>query len=214
MAILVQCDFDGTILMDNLGDKLLRVYAPDAWQRFSDEYRAGRIPLESYNRGAFSNVKEDRETLEKFALEYGEMRAYFPELVEYCRKAGHQFVIVSNGLDFYIAACLEKFGLKGLPYHSGHAHFSPSGIEVKYPSPGDRLPIDTGFKAAHVDFFTNKGHKVVYIGDGLSDCLPASKASYAFARGSLLDYCQRNNVRHSPFEDFRDVVGVLKLLSI
>lgn len=214
MGILVQCDFDGTILMDNLGDKLLRVYANEAWQRISAEYRAERIPLESYNRQAFSHVKESRATLQRFTSENAEMRPHFPELVRYCREHGLEFVIVSNGLDFYIEASLGKFGLRGLRYFSGKADFTPSGIQVRYPSPDGTEALQIGFKAAYVDFFRQKGYKVIYIGDGLSDRIPAGKASYAFARGSLLDHCQRDGVPHSPFNDFRDVIRGLKSLDL
>ncbi|MFH1486410.1 MAG: haloacid dehalogenase-like hydrolase, partial [Chloroflexota bacterium] len=99
MGFLVQCDFDGTILTDNLGDKLLQAYANAEWQRCSADYKAGLIPLESYNRQAFSCVKESRDKLVQFILENAEMRPHFPELVDYCRGRNLKFVIVSNGLD-------------------------------------------------------------------------------------------------------------------
>ncbi|MFH1486745.1 MAG: hypothetical protein ABIH46_11805, partial [Chloroflexota bacterium] len=118
------------------------------------------------------------------------------------------------GLDFYIEASLSKFGVRGLVYHSGMATFTASGITVQYPSPNGIDPLEIGFKTAYVDFFQQKGYKVVYIGDGLSDRVPASKASYVFARGSLLDSCRSSGVPHSAFSDFRDVIGVLKALDI
>ncbi len=214
MGVLLQCDFDGTILTDNLGDNLLQAYAEEAWKRFSAEYKAGNIRLEDYNRRAFSHVKESRERLLQYISEHAIMRPHFPELVELCRERGLEFVIVSNGLDFYIEACLSDFGLKGLPFFSGKADFTPSGIRVTYPYPDGAEATGIGFKAAYTDLFRKKEHKVVYLGDGLSDRAPASKASYTFARGSLLQHCQSKGLPHSPFDNFKEVVEVLKSLNI
>ncbi|MBI2907812.1 MAG: MtnX-like HAD-IB family phosphatase [Chloroflexi bacterium] len=213
MSTLVQCDFDGTILTENLGDNLLQAYAGEVWKRFSAEYKAGNIRLEDYNRGAFSQVREGKEELLRYISGHAVMRRHFPELVEHCRENGLEFVIVSNGLDFYIQACLENFGLKGVPFHSGQADFTPSGIRVTYPYPDSMDEAQTGFKAAYAELFRKRGHRIIYLGDGLSDRAPASRAHYTFARGSLLEHCRSNGLPHSPFEDFREVVEVLKKMN-
>ncbi|GAH97304.1 unnamed protein product [marine sediment metagenome] len=57
-----------------------------------------------------------------------------------------------------------------------------------------------------------QGYRVVYVGNGDSDILPAKYAHLILARGALLAYCRKNNLKYKSFDDFPDVVKVLKLL--
>ncbi len=57
-------------------------------------------------------------------------------------------------------------------------------------------------------------YRVVYVGDGASDCSPASQAHRIFARDDLLAYCKKNNLDCTPFDDLNDVVRGLELLTL
>ena len=52
----------------------------------------------------------------------------------------------------------------------------------------------------------------MYIGNGISDTLPAKQAHHIFAIGELLDYCKETNLDCTPFVDLNDVVSGLELL--
>jgi len=52
----------------------------------------------------------------------------------------------------------------------------------------------------------------VYIGNGISDTLPAKQAHHIFATGELLAYCKETNLNCTPFVDLNDVVRDLELL--
>jgi 2-hydroxy-3-keto-5-methylthiopentenyl-1-phosphate phosphatase len=45
----------------------------------------------------------------------------------------------------------------------------------------------------------------VLVGDGFSDRCGARAAAAVLARGSLLEWCERESVPARPFEDFADV---------
>jgi 2-hydroxy-3-keto-5-methylthiopentenyl-1-phosphate phosphatase len=53
--------------------------------------------------------------------------------------------------------------------------------------------------------------EVVFVGDGLrSDSCAAGIATTVFARSKLLDYCRKNGIPASPFEDFVPVAEYIR----
>ena len=123
-----------------------------------------------------------------------------------------RFVIVSNGLDFYIKAVLKDVGLAGLEMHAAQASFHPAGMKVRYVGP-DGKTVDDGFKDAYIESFLRLGFRVIYIGNGDSDIAPAKRAHRVFATGDLLAYSRENDLNCTPFTDFREVIRELKRMS-
>ncbi len=211
MKTLVQCDFDGTITEEDMGYLLLDSFASEGWRRLLTEYREGRIYVGYFNTQAFATVKADKQTLLKFVRSEVKIRAGFHELLAYCRRKGFRFVIVSNGLVFYIEAILRDTGIDDIDILAAQTKFTPEGIEAKYIGPeGNQL--QDGFKEAYIRLFLGRGYRVVYIGNGISDTLPAKLAHHIFATGALLTHCKQTNLNCTPFVALNDVVSGLKLL--
>ncbi|MBU0570180.1 hypothetical protein KKB40_05405, partial [Patescibacteria group bacterium] len=57
--------------------------------------------------------------------------------------------------------------------------------------------------------YTGKKNLIVGIGDGLSDRCMAHEVDCLFARDSLKNYCEINNIYSHKFDDFRDVQKTL-----
>jgi len=208
---LVQCDFDGTITEKDVSFLLLDAFADGDWRQLLAQYREGKISVNHFNTHAFAMIKADRQTLLKFALGKVEIRAGFHELITYCRRKGFQFVIVSNGLDFYIKAVLKDVGIENIEIFAAQTRFGPDGIETRYIGPeGNQL--ENGFKEAYTGSFLDRGYRVVYVGNGISDIPPARQAHYIFATGELLAYCKQTNLNCIPFVDLNDVVRGLERL--
>ena len=55
-----------------------------------------------------------------------------------------------------------------------------------------------------------KENSFCYIGDGTSDLCIASKADFLFASKNLHKFCKENNIKHSHFTSFRNIIDVLK----
>jgi len=208
---MIQCDFDGTITQEDVSFRLLDDFANGNWRRLLSEYRAGRISVGDFNTRAFAMVKADKQTMLDVVRRTTEIRAGFQELLDYCRRKGFQFVIVSNGLDFYIETVLKEMGVDGIEVFAAQTKFNPGGLEVKYIGPdGDQLL--EGYKDAYTSLFLSRGFRVIYIGNGLSD-LPSARLSYwAFATGELLDCCNESGLNCISFNDLNDVVRVLESL--
>ncbi len=211
MKTLVQCDFDGTITEEDMGFLLLDSFASEDWKRLLTEYRQDRMSVGYFNTRAFAMIKADRQTLLKFVRSKFKIRAGFHELLAYCRRKGFRFVIVSNGLDFYIEAILRDTGVDNIEVMAAQTNFDSEGIEAKYMGP-EGNQIQDGFKEAYIRSFLSKGYRVVYIGDGISDASPAKQAHHIFATGELLDYCKKTNLDCTPFAELNDVVRGLELL--
>ena len=211
MKTLVQCDFDGTVTEEDASFFLLDAFAQGDWRRLLREYKEHRISVGEFNTKAFAMVKDDKPTLLEALKGKVKVRTGLHELVNYCLKKGFRFVIVSNGLDFYIKAVLKDLGLENIEVHAAQASFHPEGMKVQYVGPdGERL--EDGFKEAYIKSFLKLGYRVIYMGNGDSDVAPVKYAHHVFATGELLAYCRENNLKYKPFENFIDVVRDIDLL--
>ena len=211
MKTLVQCDFDGTVTEEDASFFILDAFAQGDWRRLLREYKEHRISVGEFNTKAFAMVKDDKPTLLEALKGKVKVRTGLHELVNYCLKKGFRFVIVSNGLDFYIKAVLKDLGLDSIEVHAAQASFHPEGMKVQYVGPdGERL--EDGFKEAYIKSFLKLGYRVIYMGNGDSDVAPVKYAHNVFATGELLAYCRENNLKYKPFENFIDVVRDIDLL--
>ena len=215
MKTMVQCDFDGTITEKDVSFLLLDTFADGNWRQLWKDYVEGKMSVGAFNTKAFAMVKADRQTLLDFVLTSGKVRIRpgFRELLGYCSRQGLGFVIVSNGLVFYIEAILENMGIEGIEVFAAQSQFTPEGMVVKYIGT-DGNQMEDGFKEAHTELFRRRGYSVVYVGDGLSDIYPARQAIYVFAIGALLKRCRETRLECIPFNDLNDVVRGLETLPL
>ena len=215
MKTMVQCDFDGTITEQDASFLLLDAFADGNWRQLLEEYRTGKISVGDFNTKAFAMVKADRQTLLDFIFRSGKVaiRPGFQELLTYCSEKGLGFVIVSNGLDFYIEAILTDAGINNIEVFAAQNRFSPEGMEVKYIGP-DGNQLEDSFKETYTELFLSRGYRVVYVGNGASDVYPARRAHHIFATDDLLDRCKEMNLDCTPFNDLNDVVKGLERLQL
>jgi len=211
MKTIVQCDFDGTITQEDQSFLLLDAFGKGNWRQLLTEYREGKISVSQFNIKAFAMVKEDKQTLLDFIISKVKIRAGFSELLTYCRSNGFQFIIVSNGLDFYIDAILKHIGVQNIKVFAAQAHFGSGGIEVRYMGL-NKFQLESDFKETYIRSFLADGYRVIYVGNGLSDISPAKQAHHIFARDELLAYCKEASLNCTPFIDLNDVVRGLELL--
>jgi 2-hydroxy-3-keto-5-methylthiopentenyl-1-phosphate phosphatase len=211
MSMIVQCDFDGTITEEDVSFALLDAFAQGDWRKLWQQYRENKISVGDFNAKAFATVKAGREELLEVVRSEAKLRDGFHELVTYCQRRGFRLVIVSNGLDFYIASILNDVGLGDIEVHAAQTQFRHGGLKVQYIGP-DGTPLSSDFKKAYTAEFLKQSYRVVYMGNGPSDIFPASLAHYIFARDGLLDCCKERDLPCQPFDDLNDVVRGLKSL--
>jgi len=209
---LVQCDFDGTVTIEDVSFLLLDAFADGDWRRWEGEYTAGRISVGRFNSEVFGTVKAERQTMLDYAKERAAVRPGFAQFVAMCRQRDFRLVIVSNGLQFYIEQTLGDLGMADIEAHAARTDFRAGGLQVRYIGP-DGAVLDASVKEAFTRSFLADGYQVTYIGDGRSDFAPASLCHRVFAAsdtGSLLEMCREGGVSCHPFADFHDIAGVME----
>jgi 2-hydroxy-3-keto-5-methylthiopentenyl-1-phosphate phosphatase len=213
--LAVQLDFDGTVTEEDVSFLLLDKFANGDWRKYLAEYTARKISVAAFSKKVFGMVTVDEKTLTGFVLNSpkAKTRRGLWEFLDYCKRKGVKVVIVSNGLEFYINAILQKKKIIGIEVHAAASVFSPAGMQVRYIGPG-RNEIDDGFKEAWMDELCRQGYQVIYIGDGPSDIYAARKAKQVCATGQLLKLCQAEELNWYPFEDFLDVLKVVRRLDL
>jgi 2-hydroxy-3-keto-5-methylthiopentenyl-1-phosphate phosphatase len=120
--------------------------------------------------------------------------------------------VVSQGLDFYIQALLDKEGFSQVPVYSVNTRFTRRGISYLYrhARPGQEHLGNS--KGLVVDQYRQQGHYVIYAGDGRSDFEAAERADLVFAHKVLAEECQRQQIPFQPFQDFGGVLAALRKL--
>jgi 2-hydroxy-3-keto-5-methylthiopentenyl-1-phosphate phosphatase len=202
--ILVQCDFDGTITEGDVSFAILDAYARPDWRQLFQDYEDGKITVGQFNTEAFSTVKADKNTLLEIVRKETRVRPGLKELVTACRRKGYRFVIVSNGLRFYIDDILQSLGLTGIEVFAAETDFRPEGLDVRYTGPDGKY-LDTDFKIAYLNFFHGQGYRLTYIGNGSSDLAPARISERIFAIDTLLKRCNEERVSCIPFTDLSQI---------
>ncbi len=209
--MIIQCDFDGTIIRNNLSVLLRKKYACGDWQKIDSDYLHGHLTVEQSNKLQFAFIKESKNRLQAFVRQHIELRPGFVEFVRYCQESAIPFVIVSSGLDFYIEPVLAEIGMPDLELHCGRTSFSPDGIEVSYYDPEGNI-INQGFKKKYLTWLKKRGKNIIYLGDGLSDLEAACQADHVFATGHLLDLLDTQSIACNAFSDFYDLIHQVRLL--
>jgi 2-hydroxy-3-keto-5-methylthiopentenyl-1-phosphate phosphatase len=210
--IVVQCDFDSTVTEEDISYHLLDLFAQGDWRKLLKEYREHRISVDQFNTNAFALVKADKATLINIVKAKFKVRAGFHQLVKHCSQRSFRFVIVSNGLDFYIREILGELGFADIEVYAAQTRFYDDKIAVQYVGP-DGKRMEDGLKEMYIKLFLRDGYKVIYVGDGESDIKPALSAHKIFARDQLLRYCNSNSIPCESFNDLNDVVKKLETLT-
>lgn len=208
---LVQCDFDGTVTESDISFLILDAFGRSDWEKLFKDYQQAKLSLGRFNTDAFSSVKADRDKLLELVRKGAKVRPGLLELVDCCRSRGFRFVIVSNGLRFYIDDIFRNLGLTDIETFAAETRFHPDGLKVQYVGPDGKV-LDNDFKLAYTNSFLEQGYRIIYLGDGSSDLAPARKSERIFATGSLLKQCRTAKVSCTPFTDLLQVTEVIESL--
>ena len=208
--LAVLCDFDDTTAVENVAELIMTRFGGDGWHDLRDEFRKGRFPLREYQEAAFSTVRTGRNEMMALVREKATLRPRFKELHAYCRQHDIPLAIVSNGLDFYVQALLEREGLADVPFYTVQTRFSGNGVEFAYPYSTKECSDFGNCKCMVLDEYKSQGRRILYVGDGRSDFCAATSADLVFAHSDLARFCETYGIEYVPFRDFGDVLKVVR----
>lgn len=202
--LLIQCDFDDTISVGNISKAIRNALAPNEWHQIEEAYLAGKHSVEESNIQQFKMVKTTEQKIRELVASTVVVREGFAKFIRHCLSHHVLPVVVSSGLDLYVKPTLEKLGLGMIESHSATTTITESGIEVEYYGPSGTI-ITRGFKESFLNQFIKLGHTVIYVGDGLSDKIPAIQADFIIARSTLASYLEKKKHPYYTFKNFYDV---------
>jgi 2,3-diketo-5-methylthio-1-phosphopentane phosphatase len=206
-SVAVLCDFDGTITKGEVLDMLYRQFAgAECWQ-LVQRWLRGEISTPDEVRGCFASIKATRLEMEA-ALDTVQVDPSFREFVDFCLGRRYRFAVLSDGFQWYIQYILGRYGISGLTIYANQIEFLPDGMRISFPWQSPETPLRGTSKPAIIRRYQREGCRVVFIGDGPSDIEAAEVAEKVYAKGRLLDYCQKQGIPAIGFTRFADLVNL------
>ena len=200
--LAVLTDFDDTAAAQNVAEMLLTQFGDPGWKDVRQRFRDGQINLKEYQEITFRNIRADRATMRSYVKEHANLRPYFLELWGFCQANDIPMAVVSQGLDFYIEAVLEREGVSQVPVYAVDTEFDGGKISYHYNHVYPGKESQGNSKGFVVESFQEKGCYVFFAGDGRSDLEAARKADVTFAHRTLAKFCDEESIPYRPFEDF------------
>ena len=201
----IYCDFDGTITKEDSVNCFFEMYAPKSWMDSEKLWVEGKISSREnaiIQVGLLKNVSQKQLNDYINAIEIDD---YFLDFVDYVESKNIKLTILSDGFDLFIQKILERYNLD-IPYYANKLIYNNGEFSIEFPYYNENCDKKAGMcKCEKV-----KESNFCYIGDGTSDLCIASKADVLFASKNLHTYCKKNNIKHSHFTSFQDIITVLK----
>ena len=208
--LIVFSDFDGTIAVKDVGNRLFYHFSNGRsegpvtrWRR--DEIDSRQCLEEEARLIRDITEAEVYEFVDRFELDPG-----FAGFVSLCREHALPLYILSDGLDLYVRRLLDKNGIDGLPVVANQAKIENSRLKVSWPYFAQSCGKCGNCKGYHLRRLKQSGRLAVYIGDGKSDVCAVPEADVIFAKGDLAEFCRRERIDFLPFDDFSTISQILK----
>ena len=209
--IVVLSDFDGTITTKNVLNSLYGEFAAPSYKETLERWNRGEISTMEEIETVFSTISASRAEMESF-IDTFELDPGFPSLLKYCLETGIEFVIVSDGLIWYIEYILRQYDIEEVDVYACEIQFEEGGYRFSYPWFDPSTPLRSVSKSTIVRDYQSWGYKVIFIGDGVSDFEAVQVANIVYARDVLLDYTNDHGIQAQEFSNMGDIIGGLKKL--
>lgn len=206
-GITIISDFDGTISKGEFPLILLDKFCKLDWRELDHQYRQGKMTLHELIETEVKNLDIDREGLAEFARKTIKFRDGFWEFYQSVQAKGFDLVIASEGLKEYI---LPFFSEEAVRIIANECSEEEDGTLHLITPHSSEVCLDCGTcKKEIVLSYRDKGHFIVYIGDGESDYCAAEFADIRFARSLLAKHLELQHFEFILFEDFLDILEIV-----
>jgi 2-hydroxy-3-keto-5-methylthiopentenyl-1-phosphate phosphatase len=206
----ILCDFDGTIVANDVTDHLLERFASDTWRDLERDWERGRIGARECMQGQIALIEATPAVLDR-AVATMAADAGFPAFVALAHRMGVPLTIVSDGLDRVIKDVLRRARLSNVETMSSRLEYGSDGrwrLEFPY-AEESCLSMACTCKCA---IARRDGRRTLLVGDGRSDFCLADAADFVFAKHKLLSYCEAAQIPHAAFADFTEAQRLLNHL--
>ena len=201
------CDFDGTIVSEDVTDRLLGAFALPAWRDFESAWEKGDIGAQTCLLRQVDLLRMTPAKLKEM-LRVIEYDSGFPEFFAAAEELDIPVTVVSDGLDHVIEAILARGAFNELSIRSSKLdHVGGDRWRLSFPNASSNCTSANGTCKCAVA--AEDSSRTLVIGDGRSDFCVATRADLVFAKDRLLDFCRERGLPHLPFTDFSDAKRLL-----
>jgi 2-hydroxy-3-keto-5-methylthiopentenyl-1-phosphate phosphatase len=202
-------DFDGTIVIYDVFEKILDKFANDDWRLYDYLVEEGKMNLEDAILKQFSMISHLKEfEILEYAKNFLIEREYASNLIAFCDENNIEFIIASAGLSTYIKYFLTQKLINAKVYCLEVNNYNGK-LFGKFPKFNGNYK---NFKEAIVEKYKKDNFFVIYVGDGFNDVFPAVKSNKIFAvEDSLLSKnLDKLKIAHEKFVSFKKILDYLK----
>ena len=205
---IIVSDFDGTITKQDTLFTFLERYADKKWLKLEEMWVNGELGSSECLSKQFALVPDLSEKLIDNFLDTIELDVYFKEFDEVRQKNNIDFLIVSDGLDYFINRILQKNNIKNVKIISNHAEFIGEKFVINFPNKSSKCLKKSGTcKCSVIKKLRDDYREIYYIGDGKSDECVSNKVDYLFAKNGLLNYCKKMNIDCIEYKTYKGVLN-------
>lgn len=206
----VLLDFDGTITTDDVLNRLLEDFSiDDRWMEWEAQWERGELGTTQCLTRQLDGVRISETELALFLSGFS-IDPAFSALMALISERKWSFAIVSDSMEPFIEAILERHGFAGLPVYANRVRHEGERLTVHFPYTSDHCSRCAHCKSIHVRAYQLQGIPVVYVGDGLSDRCAASRSDFVFAKNGLRKFCLSQAIPHHPIQSLTDVLEGLQ----
>ena len=209
-------DFDGTIIVKDSTDELVKIYGNELTKReeelFWADLQAGKVNNRETILRLYQHMRLTPqmyyELLYSIPLSPGFARFY-----DAVKAAGKTITVLTGSAREGVREYLREKGFGDITVH-GNRMETPEGIvEIHCANEVEDTLCGMGDCAHCKSIWLKKagesGKKTLYIGDGVTDLCAAKQADLVFARDYLATHCEANGIPFVRYDSFDDIYNYL-----
>ena len=215
METTVLCDFDGTIIPNEVPEELLVYYGGPEYHQLIAQWDEGEVNTPEVLHRLFSDMRVTPSEFNRY-FDSVSIDPTFPQFLRFCREMGYDFHIVSDGFLWYIERILDRHGLMPISIFTSIVTFDGTRFHLSYPWRNEDCEPCGGVcgtcKRDVVLSFKRDGARAIFIGNSVEDRYGAMEADLVFAKARLREQLQAIGHPFIPFHDFNDIIAALQSL--
>ncbi len=202
------CDFDWTISLKDTTDEILSRFALPEWEVIEAAWKRGEIASAECMQKQIALIRANLSQLNA-ELDLQDIDPDFYSFYSFCKSGNIPLTIISDGVDYFIKRILSRNELDDLPIIANTFVINESGgysLTSNYTNPDCKF----GFGVCKCRQISSAKGLKVFIGDGRSDFCAVHVADIVFAKGTLAEYCNQQNIAYSNYDNFAQILQAIK----
>jgi 2-hydroxy-3-keto-5-methylthiopentenyl-1-phosphate phosphatase len=198
-------DFDGTICLDDVSDRILLEFVGPLAAELDLEYEHGDIGSRENLIRTVAHLRTSNRSILDWTLARFEVDPTFAPFMRWARASGLDVVVVSDGLGLHVEPMLRRAGIDDVEVITNVLEVNGGPGRLRFPA-GHPVCMECGTcKMLAVLSTRARSGPVAYVGDGHSDRYGAVYSDLVYAKGFLAEHCVAEGIPFEPWKTFDDV---------